>query len=173
MDDKKQKNIKIIVQDEKTLYTPFSPEPEFNDPVKKYIRSKIVGSENNMNLNLTVISQKPIDEEKFRAAISNWIRDEEIVFRSDEKNTLRMLIGLLVFGSIMLIMSLNLQNHFEVLKYSLLPILGSLSLSRATGILVIDIPTIRAKKWILHGMEKNNMITFEYDGLTHENEEQN
>ena len=74
-----------------------------------------------------------------------------------------MLIGLLAFGSIFLMVSLALQQRFEVLKYSLLPIMGSLALSKATGILLIDMPTIRAQRWMLNELEKKNMITFEYD----------
>ena len=33
-------NIRIAVSDEQDLYTPLSPEDEFNDTVKTYIKSK-------------------------------------------------------------------------------------------------------------------------------------
>ena len=80
-----------------------------------------------------------------------------------EKDTIRMFIGLLVVGSIFLVVSLALQQRFEVLKYSLLPIMGSLALSKATGILLIDMPTIKAQRWMLNKLGKKNLITFEYD----------
>ena len=64
-----QMNIILVVEDEKSLYTNFSPEAEFDHDVKEYIKSKIAGEEdNNKSVQLTVVSQDPLDEEKFRLA---------------------------------------------------------------------------------------------------------
>ena len=94
MDNEKSKSISILVDDEQTLYSSFSPEPEFAEPVKIYIRSKLADERYMKGIRMTVISQKPIDEERFRAASANWIRTEKTVFRVQEKNTLRMLVFL-------------------------------------------------------------------------------
>lgn len=163
MSHTEQMNIRLVVDDEQELYTSFSPEDELDGSVKAYLRSKIAANKYNSNLRLTVIPRKPMDEEKFRRAVSYWIKDEKESFSIEEKSTVRMLIGLLIFGSIMILACLSLQKTIDVLQYSLMPILGSLSLSRAASILIIDMPTIRAKRWILGSMEKHNVITFEYD----------
>lgn len=163
MSHTEQMNIRLVVDDEQELYTSFSPEDELDGSVKAYLRSKISANKYNSNLRLTVIPRKPMDEEKFRRAVSYWIKDEKESFSIEEKSTVRMLIGLLIFGSIMILACLSLQKTIDVLQYSLMPILGSLSLSRAASILIIDMPTIRAKRWILGSMEKHNVITFEYD----------
>ena len=73
-----------------------------------------------------------------------------------------MLVGLLILGSVFIVLSIALQKQFEVLKYSLLPIMGSLALSKATGTLIIDMPTVRAQRMMISEMEKHNVITFEY-----------
>lgn len=156
------RDIKIVVTDEKDLYSKFSPENEFNDSVKSYIRSKITDESNTKGISLTVISPKPVDEEKFREAAANWVSGEKAKFRAKEKNTYFTLIGLLIFGSIMLVLCLSLQKNIYELQYSLMPIMGSLALSKATGILVIDIPVIHAQRWILNEMNKYNVIKFEY-----------
>lgn len=85
-----QMNIILVVEDEKSLYTNFSPEAEFDHDVKEYIKSKIAGEEDNKSVQLTVVSQDPLDEEKFRSAVSNWISDEKKVLRQSEKNTTRL-----------------------------------------------------------------------------------
>ena len=162
MDNIKQNDIRLVVSDEKTLYTPFDPEPEFNSSVKEYIRSKAAVENTGQNINLTVISRQPLDEERFRTAVSNWIIEEKALFRKKENETIRMLVGMLIIGSLFFILSLALQKRFEVLKYSLLPILGSLALSKAAGILLLDMPTVRAQRWMLGEMEKQSVITFEY-----------
>ena len=163
MEQTEQTNITLIVNDEETLYSSFSPEPEFSDRVQMYIRSKAAVEELKQSINLHAISQEPLDEDRFRAAVSSFIRQERALFRKIEKDTIRMFIGLLVVGSIFLVVSLALQQRFEVLKYSLLPIMGSLALSKATGILLIDMPTIKAQRWMLNKLGKKNLITFEYD----------
>ena len=145
-----QMNIILVVEDEKSLYTNFSPEAEFDHDVNKSVQ-------------LTVVSQDPLDEEKFRSAVSNWISDEKKVLRQSEKNTTRLFFGLLVFGSIMILLSSVLVSRFTVLQNTLIPIMGSVSLTRAVRTLIIDVPKVRAQKWIFKEMEKNNVVSFEYD----------
>ena len=151
-----QMNIILVVEDEKSLYTNFSPEAEFDHDVKEYIKSKIAGEEDNKSVQLTVVSQDPLDEEKFRSAVSNWISDEKKVLRQSEKNTTRLFFGLLVFGSIMILLSSVLVSRFTVLQNTLIPIMGSVSLTRAVRTLIIDVPKVRAQKWIFKEMEKRH-----------------
>lgn len=158
-----QKEIRIVVEDEHTLYVPFSPEADFDESLKTYIRSKTTGEKLRQTFVLTVISGKPVDEKRFRSAVSNWIRDERVQFRKEEKETVFRLVGSLLFGSILVVLSIALQQQISVLKYSLLPIMGSLALSSAARILITDMPTVRAKRWMLDDMEKKNVITFEYN----------
>ena len=162
MDNAEQKNIRLVVDDEQKLYTPFSPEDEFNEPVKAYIRSKIAGKDDYQSISLTVMSRDLLNEEKFRSAVSNWIRDEKAMFQKTGKDLMRMLVGLLIVGSILIVLSLALEKQVEVLKYSLLPVMGSLSLSRAAGIMVLKLPTNTANKRRINEMEQNSVITFEY-----------
>ena len=133
-----QMNIILVVEDEKSLYTNFSPEAEFDHDVKEYIKSKIAGEEDNKRIRLTVVSQEPLDEEKIRSAVSAWISDEKRVLRQSEKNTMRLFFGLLVFGSIMILLSSFLVSRFTVLQNTLIPIMGSVSLTRAVRTLPED-----------------------------------
>ena len=157
-----KKEIRLVVKDEQSLYTPFSPADELDESVRSYIRSKVAEDKLRQNFHLIVMSQEPVDEERFRTAVSNWIRDEKAACNGDEKETVIRLAGSLVFGTILILLSIELEAQFDVVKYSLMPIMASLALSNAAGILIEKIPMIRATKWILAETEKNNMITFEY-----------
>lgn len=161
-DHKEKKNISIVVENEQELYTLLSPEDEFNDSVKSYIRSKITGGGMKRYVGLTVISRTPIDEDRFRSAVAHWARDEKEALGSDRKEKLRLLIGLLVFGSILVVFSIKLQQKYEVARYSLVPIMGSLSLSRATGILIIDLPILSSQIKAFNRVERGSEVTFEY-----------
>ena len=161
-DHNEQQYIRLVVDDEPSLYSTFSPEDEFSDSVKGYIRSKMITGGFKRYAGLTVISRKPIDEDRFRLAVVNWVRDEKAVFKSDRKETLRLMIAMLIFGSLLVVCNIKLQQKFEVARYSLVPIMGSLSLSRATGILIIDLPILSSKIKALNRMEKGSVVTFEY-----------
>ena len=156
------KDVRLVVGDESDLYNPFNPETEFSAHVKEYIQSKAAGVDPGQSINLHVISSEKLDEDKFRTAVSNWIEEEKALFKKKERETKRMLVGLLILGSVFIVLSIALQKQFEVLKYSLLPIMGSLALSKATGTLIIDMPTVRAQRMMISEMEKHNVITFEY-----------
>ncbi len=157
-----ENTIKVLVANEEDLYNPFNPDSELSDALKTYIRAKAAELDNNRDIHLTVISHTPIDEDRFQSAVSNWIKSEKAVFKSEEKDTFRTLIGLIAFGSLFLTFSVAIVNKNYLLKYSLLPIIGSLALSRAARIMILELPIIRAKKWIIGQMEKNNAISFEY-----------
>ena len=161
-DHNEQQYIRLVVDDEPSLYSTFSPEDEFSDSVKGYIRSKMTVGGFKRYAGLKVISREPIDEDRFRLAITNWVREEKELFKSDRRETLRLMIGMLVFGSLLVVFNIKLQQKYEVARYSLVPIMGSLSLSRATGILIIDLPIISSKIKALNRMEKGSMVTFEY-----------
>ena len=162
MGNTEQTSIRFVVDDEQMLYTTFSPENEFTDAVKKYIRSKIAVKDNRHSISLTVMSRNPLNEERFRSAVSNWIRDEEALFQKEGKELIRMLVGRLALGSILILLSLTLQQKYEVLKYSLIPVMSSLALSKAASILIVELPLNAKYKKILKMMEEKNAITFEY-----------
>ena len=156
-----QNNIRLVVDDEEDLYAAFSPEDEFSEAVKFYIRSKIANEFDRQSINLTVISRQPVNEERFRAAVSNWIRDEKALFKKTERETILTLIGSLIFGSILIILSIILEKKISVLKYTIIPVMGSLALSKAASIMVMGMPVIKAKRAIFGEIEKKSVITFE------------
>ncbi|MBR2390730.1 MAG: hypothetical protein IKA94_08055, partial [Mogibacterium sp.] len=146
MEQRKYKDVKLIVNDEDSLYMPFSDGDEFAFSVRDYIKTKYAGAELGDLLRLTVVSAVPIDEDRFRSAVSNWIVDEKLKFRQEEKTTNRMLIGFLVIASFFIILSLRLESQIDVLAYTIIPVLGSVSLGRAAGICLTDLPSNKARK---------------------------
>ena len=79
-----------------------------------------------------------------------------------------MLVGLLLFGSALVIFNIKLQDKYELARYSLVPIMGSLSMSRATGLLIIDLPILTSKIKVLNRIEEGSVVTFEYRPETEE-----
>ena len=74
-----------------------------------------------------------------------------------------MLFGMLIFGSIMSVLSLFLVDQNDLLKYSILPLIGSFALGRAVRIMIMELPMIRAQRWLLDEMGKTSIVNFEYE----------
>ena len=163
MDNRQRTTITLIVNNEERLYAPLSPEPEFDYKTQMYIKTKAAEEDMKSTIDMHVVSREPLNEDRFRTAVSNFVKQERALLRRTEKETLRTFIGLLAFASIFIMLSVALQQRFEVLKYSLLPFMGTLSLSRAARILLLEMPTMNAKEWMLNELEKNSKITFEYE----------
>ena len=81
---------------------------------------------------------------------------------AEKRETRIALIGGLIFGSLLLILSIAIEKQVDVLTYSLLPIMGSLALGKAASILAVDVPTIRVQRWFFNEIEEKSVITFEY-----------
>ena len=155
-------NISLVVDDEQQLYTTYSPEDEFSEAVKQYIRSKIATKDAHQSISLTVMSRNPLNEERFRSAVSNWVRDEKAIYQKTRKDLIRMLVERLILGSALILLSLPLQKQFEVLKYSLIPVRSSLALSKAASSLILELTTNAKYKKLLKEMEEYSVTTFEY-----------
>lgn len=155
-------DIRLLVNNEQDLYTPLSPESEFRQEVKDYIRQKGSCADYNNNFRLRIICSAPIDEERFRAAVANWAREEKITFSQESKVTNRLLVGMLVIASVFIILSFYLAKYFSVLSYTIVPVFGSVALGRAAGIFLSDLPINRARQKLIDEWEKKSIVVFEY-----------
>ena len=71
-----------------------------------------------------------------------------------------MLIGMLAVASALIFLSIFMQTRIEVLKYTIIPVLGSVALGRATGICITELPINRAKRQMIDQIEQNSTIEF-------------
>ena len=70
-------------------------------------------------------------------------------------------MGMLVIASIFIILSLYMSKRFDVLSYTIIPVLGSVALGRAAGIIIVDLPTNKAKQVLLDELGVKSTIVFE------------
>lgn len=63
MNNAESVNITIVADNEEKMYQQFSPEDEFSDPMKAYIRSKMASADYRQHIDITVKAREPINEE--------------------------------------------------------------------------------------------------------------
>lgn len=156
-------NIRLIVKDEQDLYTPLSPDDEFSDPVKSYIRSKALNADYKQPVKLTVISSSPLDEEKFRSAAANWVREEKTAFELNAKQSTKLPTAMFIIGGLVVIIVSLLKQHFEPLTYAIILIIGTAVIGKGVTNWYEHVPAIRARRWLTEEVEKKSTIVFEYE----------
>ena len=165
MSGKDIKDITIIVNNENDLYVPYSPDSIFSDGIKSYIRSKATEASSGNGVRLIVKSPVALEEEKFRTAVRNWVRDELASYTREDKITHHILIAMLIFASVFIILSMYLERYNNVFSNTIIPVLGSVALGRAAGIFVMDMPVSVARKKLIKEVEENSTVVFERTDL--------
>lgn len=166
MKPEEKKNIRLIVEDEQSLYTSFSPDSEFNENVKQYIRSKASIVDYRQPIELTVISSSPLDEERFKSAIANWINDETTLFIRQEKQSLQLPRVMFIVGASIIILITLLKQFIEPLTFAVIVIIGTAVLGRGVTNWYEHTLGIKAKRWLLSELKKTNTIVFQNDEKT-------
>ena len=59
MNNAESVNITIVADNEEKMYQQFSPEDEFSDPMKAYIRSKMASADYRQHIDITVKAREP------------------------------------------------------------------------------------------------------------------
>ena len=162
MNQTERMHIRLVVENEESLYNHLSAEDEFSEAVKKYLRAKTACRYDHQGIALTVMSREPVNEERFLSAKSNWIREEKALFQKSEKDFLLALVVHLILGSVLIILSLSLIKKAEWLSHSLLPIFASICLGKAAEIMVTGLPSNGRAKELIREVEQNSLITFAY-----------
>ena len=71
--------IKFKIDEEKDLYNPFDVDDILlSEDVKNYISGQLTSRKIGDHVEISIISQKPIDKEKVEKAFYQWIADEEM-----------------------------------------------------------------------------------------------
>ena len=158
----KENNIRLLVKDEQSLYSPFSPDAEFSEPVKSYIRSKTFGDDYKQQIKLTVISSSPLDEEKFRSSASKWVEEEKAVFEQNYRRFIHLPRAMFIIGVLIIILVSLLKPYFEPLTHAIILIIGTAVAGKGVVNWYEQVPAIRARKWMTEEINNTSTIVFEY-----------
>lgn len=158
----KENNIRLLVKDEQSLYSPFSPDAEFSEPVKSYIRSKTLGDDFKQQIKLTVISSAPLDEDRFRTAAANWVKDEKAGFEQDYKRYIHFPRAMFIIGVLIIILVSLLKPYLDPLTHAIILIIGTAVAGKGVVNWYEQVPAIRARKQLTKEIDKTSTIVFEY-----------
>ena len=161
MSNKGFKNVTLQVDNEQNLYNSLSPEPEFTIGVIAYVKSRIIGKDVLGDVRITVVSEKPIDEEKFRIAAGNWVQRERELLQQENKRLSFIQALMLGLSVLFLLVHVMLESVLGDMPYDFFATIGTFCMGQTVAILVTEIPKNRIKKSFLRLIAGEYELVFE------------
>ncbi len=129
--------MQLLVHKESDLYNPYDPsQTRINDTVYHYLRSYCTELEyrNHLHDTLRVITEGPIDPERFRTALQNAVQEDRSEFdRMLAENNRRVIWEYLV-GILLSLLGVGLSIILDQVLLAIISFLGSMAISDAVTI---------------------------------------
>ena len=148
--------IKLLAEDEKELFHSYDPDEEsFTDDIKSYLLHCLKKIDADREITLQVISAQPISEERIQKAADNWIKEEKEEIREQNRENMIHQLWMFGIGIVFLSISIILQPKVDLIWYTILSTIGSLSIWEAASVWIVENPKLRKHLKTLEKLEKN------------------
>ena len=139
--------IKLQIEKESDLYNPFDPEGEMlSGDVKDYILERMHAGQRARDIEIQIISEEEIDEEKTEAAIHRWINEEERRIRKEFHSNVLQMLFMFGVGVLFILLSIVLQSKVHVVWFTVLSTIGAFSMWEAASIWIIRNPKLKRQR---------------------------
>ncbi|MBQ6494020.1 MAG: hypothetical protein IJI92_09185 [Erysipelotrichaceae bacterium] len=145
--------VNLKIEKESDLYCPYNDDHELNSEVAEYLLSKVRGNNIREEIMIRIFSKEPLDQERVRRSIGEWIRNAEQQYKEESKSDRNKLLIYFLVGLFFVALSLVLDSYIDNLMFTILSTIGSLAISESALIWLEENPTVRilrllADKWL-------------------------
>ena len=153
--------IKVKIQDESELYTPFDPEQRLlSEDVSDYLirNYKNMHRKSRERYDIRIISDVPLDEERAKAAVrEHWEQERSNVQQEAKVETIRE-IALAIVGVLLLTVWFFVSQSVESVWMEVLSIMGWVAVWEATSIAIMRRPELYVRRKIYDQASKAEII---------------
>lgn len=154
--------IEIKLEKEEDLYHPLDPNGRLlSDEAKAYLYDRLLEKRLGDEIELHVLSDGPVDQNKVETAVWLWADTELESMRRESKRNILKQVRLIVFGLIFITASLVLKEKIPTIWVTVLATVGSFSIWEATSIMLVQNPRIRNRRLKLRWLKEHMNIVFE------------
>ena len=151
--------IKFKIDEEKDLYNPFDVDDILlSEDVKNYISGQLTSRKIGDQVEILIISQKPIDKEKVEKAFYQWIADEEMDIKREFRKNLLQQFWMFGIGVLFIALSLAFEDKVGMVWYTVLSTIGAFSMWEAASIWIIQNPKLRMRKRITTAIGEHAVV---------------
>ncbi len=109
------------------------------------------------DLSLSIISEKPIDKNKVKAAFRSYTEEQLDVLKTTRHRNMIRQLRLFLIGVVFILLWLFVSSKTEGVGPEVLSIIGSFAVWEATNIWLVDNPEIRVRRAFLGKLNKMNI----------------
>ena len=154
--------IKIQIGEEKDLFNTLNPdEDSFTDDVKAYILRYLDKTDTDHEITIRFLSARPLNEERIKKAADAWIKEVKEELHEQNRENLFHQLWMFGIGVAFISLSIFLQPKVNLVWFTILSTIGSLSIWEAANIWMIENPKMLKKKKTVEKLEKNITISVE------------
>lgn len=140
-------SINLNVRDEEQLYSSFDPQGSLlSEETKAYLLSELRAGGRKDGMGLNVISESPMDEERFVGSIRRWIDDEQQSIQISQRRNSIQQLWMFGIGLAFVTLSLVLQPLVNVVWFTVLSTIGAFAIWEAAGFWIVRNPELRIRK---------------------------
>ena len=152
--------IKIQIENENDLYNTFDPdEDHFTDDVKSYLLHHLDKADIARKITIRFLCAQKISEERIKRASDSWIKEEKEELKKKNRENMLHQLWMFGIGVAFLALSIVLQPIVNLIWFTILSTIGSLSLWEAASIWIIENPRALKHKKNIEKLEKNVRIS--------------
>ncbi len=153
--------MKVKINDEHELYNSFDQFDEtLSEDLVSYINSKEEIASIKEKGVIEIISEKKIDENKFKKAFEKYCDEQLIIINRQQKINRTKQIGMLIVGILFIIFSILLADKINIIILEIISTIGSFSIWESANSWLLQSKAIKFNK--LKAIKlKNSEIKFE------------
>ena len=153
--------MKIKIDNENELYNSFDKfEETLSEDLISYINNKSEITSIKEKEDIEIISEKKIDENKFKKAFEKYCDEQLILINRQQKINRKKQIGMLMVGIVFIIFSLLLTDKINLIILEIISTIGSFSIWESANSWLLQSKVIKFNK--LRALKlKNSEIKFE------------
>ncbi len=152
--------IKLQIDDEKELFSTLNPDEEsFTDGIKSYILRNLSKADIDHKITIRFFSSRPVSEDRIKKAVDTWIKEEKADLHEKNRDNMRHQFWMFGIGVVFLSLAIFLQPKVNLIWFTILSTIGSLSLWEAANIWIIENPKMLKIKKTIEKLEKNVIIS--------------
>ena len=152
--------MKIKIDNENELYNPFDKfEETLSEDLISYINNKSQITSIKEKEDIEIISEKKIDENKFKKSFEKYCDEQLILINRQQKINRKKQIGMLIVGIIFIIFSILLTDKINLIILEIISTIGSFSIWESANSWLLQSKVIKFNK--LRAIKlKNSEIKF-------------
>ena len=152
--------INLTVENDRDLYNRFDPGSDhLSEDVKFYITERLKDRDPGDKMEICVVSESPVDQDRIVRAFYKWADDEERAIKKEFRKNMVEQLWMFAIGVLFIAVSLILEKRIPVVWFTVLSTIGAFSIWEAASIWIVRNPALRLNRKMVSKIRDDTIVT--------------